>query len=373
MLSIIETQILIALVILTSLLFSNAAQQTYICREGEMRFRTSRLLYFFSFLIPWICISFTDSGSDYYNYYDMIDRLTWDNYYMFFSEEPGWNIFTLTIRTLLNDNTHLTIFAIKTITLSIIFYVIYSYSSIYKVQFSILSYLLLNYIASFYLISIAFSVALSTLAISLLYKYELKVLGAVIIIIAGLLHNSSFIFLPIYIALILYRNNVSRKIKIIFTIGFLSAGVLASSVYSFAMSNIEAFHYGNYGSVGFRGSGISIVIIYVPLFYFISRLSYYLDDKQLFNYIYIYALADCMFNVLSYQFFVIERMQFYTIPLYAIFIPLAIQSIRNSNTRGVISIQRFMYIFILFKGIQEFIGRTTSMDAVAHYHFFSPF
>ena len=84
-----------------------------------------------------------------------------------------------------------------------------------------------------------------------------------------------------------------------------------------------------------------------------------------------------MFNVLSYRFSVIERMEFYMIPLYCLYIPSVLFSsgvIKHEHKKRYISIEMLVYIlYLLFRGYLVFSGRTTEAAGMANYSFFWPF
>ena len=154
----IQTQIFYIIIIAISSFFAFKSQ-IEIDEKGEKKIKFRKIFFLLSFLISWFIISFTNIGSDYENYYYIIDRLTWSNYNIFSSEEPGMNLVFLIIREIVH-NTDVTIFIIKTVTIAIIFYTFYIIKENLKVGYAVLSYLLLVYLSSFYLITISLAASI---------------------------------------------------------------------------------------------------------------------------------------------------------------------------------------------------------------------
>lgn len=382
--SIISTQIFYIVIMVLSIFFAFCSQKSYkiALQNGHNEYKEIKIrnsLYIVSFIIPCIVIAFTDIGSDYENYYMIIERLTWNNYDSFFSEEPAMNLLFLVIRTIAINNVDITIFIIKIITCMLFFISFYIASKEIKIGYAITGYLLLLFLPSFYLLTISLSASVVSVGMSLFFFKKKNVLPFLLILFAAQLHNSAYIFIPVYLACIFINGKRTTNIKrILFATIYIVMTLSASIIYSYIQKTVSGFHYNNYGTNSFNGSGLMIFVQYIPLFIiliYIFRMNNI--DKNIKNYIFVFVLSDCLFYVLSYQFRVIERMVFYMVSLYTLLFPYVFMKIsrqKRSNQRLVFTILELsLILYVCFRGYLVFIQRTTISSGVGHYHFFNPF
>lgn len=373
----IQTQIFYIMIISISSFFAFKSQ-IEIEEKGEKKIKFRKIFFLLSFLIPWFVISFSNIGSDYKSYYYIIDRLTWSNYNTFSSEEPGMNLVFLIIREIVH-NTDITIFIIKTITIIIIFYTFYIIKNRLKVGYAVLSYLLLVYLSSFYLITIALAASIVYLAIVLKVYKDKKILPVILILIAAQLHNSAYIVLPIYAMLLIFCNNKQVKLKkvLICTI-YMIIILLSGFIFSYFSTSVKSFHYNNYGTNNFSGTGIMVIFIYLPMLLLYCYIKKYNKNEKMNSVFFVLALTSFMFKVLSYRFRVIERMEYYILPLFSNIIPTIIfennlDKVKNNKKLTVTRIFLFFILYLLFRGTLVFFERTTSSSGVGVYNFFNPF
>ena len=373
----IQTQIFYIIIIAISSFFAFKSH-IEIDEKGEKKIKFRKIFFLLSFLISWVIISFTNIGSDYENYYYIIDRLTWSNYNIFSSEEPGMNLVFLIIREIVH-NTDVTIFIIKTITIAIIFYTFYIIKEKLKVGYAVLSYLLLVYLSSFYLITISLAASIVYLAIDLKVYKDKKILPIILILIAAQLHNSAYIVLPMYMMILIFYNNKQVKLKkILICIIYIITILLSGFIFNYFSTSVKGFHYNNYGTNDFSGTGIMVIFMYLPLLLLYCYIKKYNKNEKMNSAFFVLALTSCMFKILSYRFRVIERMEYYILPLFSNIIPTIIfennlDKVKDNKKLTVTRIFLFFILYLLFRGSLVFFERTTSISGVGIYNFFNPF
>ena len=373
----IQTQFFYILVILIST-FLAFKSQIEIEENGKRRLKFRKIFFILAFLIPWIVIAFTNIGSDYKNYYYIIDRLNWNNYNKYVSEEAGMNLMFLTIRNIVN-NTDITIFFIKTITMLLIYSTFYIIRDKIKIGYAVFAYLLLVYLPSFYLLTITLAASIVYLAIILRIYKNKKIIPVVLILLAAQLHNSAYIILPMYFFITLLMDNKQVKLKkIIFTVAYVSVIFLASFIFDYFSTSVQGFHYKGYGSNSYSGTGIMLIVMYVPLLIIYLYLKKYNKNNLMNNAFFAFMLTSLLFKLLSYKFTVIERMEYYILPLYSCIIPTIIFENKLDSTSkisrfSITKIFLMIILYLLFRGIIVFIERTMSTSGVGLYKMFNPF
>ena len=373
-----ETQAMYVVVIILSVFFAFKSQKNF-SYEKVVVTKIRTLPFFLSFFFPWFVMCFTNIGSDYSNYYFIINRLLWDNYASFSSEEPGVNILFLLLRSVVGGDVDITIFLVKSISIVLIFISILIAKDYIKIGYSVTAYLLLEWLPSFYLITIALAASIVQLAVALYFFRDKKILPFMLVLLAAQFHNSAYIFIPIFLACIFTATmNYSNLKRFFFTAIYVMIIGLAGSIFNWAQTYLPWFHYSGYSNNSFSGSGIMIFVIYVPLFFIVYKLMNITCNEKISNCIYIFALSECLFYILSYRFRVIERMEYFLFPLYTLLIPYIFRetSIDRPNPRKKTVINSYALltiIYLLFRGYQVFIDRTTIESGVGFYHFFNPF
>ena len=351
----------------------------YISQRGDNSIRRFPLiLSFLSLLLP---IVYTDSGVDYYNYITIIHGLEWDNYVNFSSSETGFNLVSLVIRDFFGGNEHMCLVVFKTLTLGLFYCSLSLIKKQVKIWHSVATYLILFYLPSFYLISICLTASISFFAFMLYYCTDVrrkKEIALALIFSAGLLHNSSFIFLPVFALSLAYDGAFGRvlylKNKASVAVGAIVLALASSAILQFSSSNFDSFHYDGYATNDFEGSGLMAFVKYGLLFSLYAMSQNQTSDKRIITWIYIYSIFSCLFFVLSYKFKVIERMEFYTMAEYIYFFPVlfyGINSCENKKTAGLLKTVYMLYL--LWIGYRVVSGRTGEAVDMNIYRLFNPF
>lgn len=341
--------------------------------------RFSLILFFLSALVAWLFLAFTNIGVDYPNYIYIVRQETWETFSSIYSVEPGFGVLCLLLKFVCGSNSDAVLFFIKSFSVILYFICIFSLRKHISVGYAVFAYMALLYLPSFYLISMMFASSLIMVALTYAYLRKRYIFPMFLIIIAAQIHNSAYLFAAVFA--LMWIVNKSKKLsklkKQMIVVGYFIAIVGAGSIYNTASRVISGFHYTRYASGSVGGSGIMIIILYAPLAYICYKLSRHNISNEDRNNIFIFSITSFMFNVLSYRFSVIERMEFYMIPLYCLYIPSVLFSsgvIKHEHKKRYISIEMLVYIlYLLFRGYLVFSGRTTEAAGMANYSFFWPF
>jgi hypothetical protein len=332
-----------------------------------------------AFIVPWFFICFTNIGSDYNSYHYIIEKVTLAKFASYYSEEPVMNLVFLGLKTIARGNIDVAIFLVKTLTIGLVFITIWICKDNIRVGASVFAYLAMFYLPSFYLLSIFFAASFVMLAVALYLFYGKWKTGIFIVVFAGLLHNAAFLFLPAYIACgLLNRYGLSKLKKIILAIAYIAVIALAGQLYNWAQSSISGFHYNQYGASAFSGSGLMIVIKYIPLFYMTYKFGTLNIEQKISNSMYVFVLTSFLFNILSYRFPVIERMEFYLDCIYTLCLPFVFANTKVLNPvpgkRTVTTPMGVLCVgYLIFRGILVLVERTSLTSGVGNYVFFNPF
>lgn len=373
----IMTQFFYIAVMIVSAAFAFHSQKNNMLIDTDAR-QIKAVSYFLAFVVPCFVIAFTNIGSDYSNYYAIIRRLTWDNFASFSSEEPGINIFFLLVRTLANNNIDIAIFIVKVITCALFFISFYLVREYVKIGYSVIAYLVLVFLPSFYLLTIALAAGVVSIGMALFIFKKKYILPFLLILLAAQLHNSAYIFLPVFFAaIVIQRGKVAGMKRFAFAVAYILVTFFATKVYTFIQSSVVGFHYNNYGSNSFKGSGIMILVIYIPLAVIIYPLMRSQLPERLKNLLFVFAMSDGLFYILSYQFSVIERMSYYIVPLYSMLFPYVLREIEHDKKEKrflvFTSMELLIILYLLFRGYLVFHQRTSIASGVGYYKFFNPF
>lgn len=368
----IMSRILYISVIILATIFASCSQVNSLVGKKTIR----KIPFFLSFIIPWFVIAFTKIGVDYDNYAYLIRIISPSNY-LIESSETLFNVIVLFLKTYISDNPDVVIFILKTISLILVYRAIYSLRNQVSIGFSVAAYMLLCYLPSFYLITIMLACAIVLNAIAIYYKTQRMVFPIGLVILAGLIHNSALVFLPVFVVLIYLnmQNRLTSLKKWVVLAGY-SVAVFGSSWIFNYVSTFSGFHYGNYASNSFSGSGAMIVIMYLPLMYIAYLYTQSNLETTEKNGIYVFALTSLVFNILSYRFRVIERMEFLLIPLYMIYFAGAYRKLKTREKSAMWTFSKrelFLLLYVLFRGILVFTGRVTISSGLDQYHYFNPF
>lgn len=367
-------------VIIVSSLLAFASQSISFA-DGTHRMTNFRKIPFvLSLLTAWFFIAFTDIGADYYNYYKIAREETWQSFATKYSVEPGFGLLCLILKLFVGEQAHVVVFLLKTITIGLVFGAIYLTRKKIIVGYAVTAYMGMVYLPSFYLISIALALGILLVAMAYYINKHKCILTFILTLLAAQIHDSVYIFLPILIALFIMDkvDGASKPVQLFLTVGYIALVFMAGTIYSIAQSTISGFHYNRYGGNSFSGTGLMIPVLYVPLFVIIYYMKKrYVLTKIQENRLFVFAVSSLFFNVLSYRFSVIERMEFLLVSLYILFIPEVLFSSRvicQGNKIRYKTLTGVLYIsYLLFRAYLRFVERTTLASGLYYYQFFFPF
>lgn len=373
-----ETKTLFYIVLILSLVFAHSSQgHSYILSNGKLRRNFYAIPFVISCAIPWYMLSFTNIGVDYPNYYQIINEIELDNYATFFFVEPGFALISALLKNLSGGNIDAVLFIFKTFAIVGAFVSIYLMRNRLNVFYSVFAYMLLLFIPSFYLISQSMASTIVLLSISIFYRTKKPGLFFMLLFVGGFIHNSVFIFLPIAILIYyLYRTELTKNKRILTILIYITILLLATSVYGYLLQNVSAFHYVNYGDYKTEGTGLYFFVLYLPLFYVVYIVSKFEQDKLNGVLIFIFILSSALFRLLSYQFKVIERMEFLLLANYIFCLPIFIDNqlvsmFSKQHSYSKMSVIYFLYILYIGYGVIE--ERTSANVDMAIYVPFNPF
>lgn len=374
------TLLLYIAIIVTSSSFGFFSQKLSLCENGEVKeVKFFKRRFLLAALIPWFFIAFTKIGVDYINYYYIVRQESWSTFKTVLTVEPAFGLLCVLIKTIISDNPDIVIFILKTISLTLSFLSIYMIHEIISVGYAVLAFMMLAYLPSFYLISLALTMSIVFFAMSYYVKYHKYLIPLLLIVLGGLFHNAGFIFLPVFISLFIIEKAKKTSVifKLLLTIVYAAAIFFAGNIYNLAQRSFSSFHYNNYGTNAFAGSGMMVLALYVPLVYLLYLLAKYDLKAEQKNRLFIFSLSSLLFNVLSYRFLVIERMEFLLLSLYVLFIPEILCSsgiIKLGKRKTTKSLTWIVFIiYLLFRSYLVISGRTTVESGMAYYSISSPF
>ncbi len=374
-----QTQLLYITIFTVATLFAMAAQKKPFKESksvnGSKR-KDFRVVYFLlSFFTLWLFQIFSDNGPDYNSYSIIISRITWSNYASFFDQEPVFNFILLILKTIFGGSIPLTIAAVKTITLLIVYLALYISRDRIDIGFSILCYILWAYLESFYLLPMLLATALIMIANAIFRIKGKKLIPFLLVILAAQVHNAAYLYLIVFIAqLFIGRVSQYSKLKrVIVFIGYIVVIFFSSRLFNLAANIVSGFHYNNYYGGAINRIGFLFIAMYLPLF-FISYRFFLIDrESALNNIIFLGILTSAMIKVLSYSFNVIGRVEFLLLPLYTQYISefTRTNKIIFSGKMKTTLLGAFLIAYILFRGYIFFTAEI--VFAMTNYNFFNPF
>lgn len=372
-----DTKTLYFIVLIITLLFANFSQGHPAFFNGKIVRKFNKTSYAISFLVPWYMLSFTNIGVDYQNYYEIINEIDLDNFYLMFYVESGFALLSALLKILFNGNIDAVLFVFKTFSILGAYIAIYILRNRLNVFYSIFAYMFLLFLPSFYLISQAMASAIVLLSLAIYYKTEKSIIPGVLLILGGFIHNSVFIFFPIFILCnYLIRTKLTSSKKLFIIVSYLFVTIAATTIYGYMIQNVSGFHYVNYGGNKTSGSGLYFFVLYIPLFIVAYITNKYEASKNNRVFIFIFILSSAMFRILSYQFRVIERMEFLLLANYIFYLPIFIDNQKYKMHNKMPSYSKMNVIFILYilyigYGVIEV--RTSADVEMSIYRYFNPF
>lgn len=376
---IVATKLLYLSIILICTCFAFRSQRIIASEGAIAKTRFKSVPFIISGLLAWVFLAFTNIGVDYNSYYMIAYRSSWETYNKIISVEPGFALLCATLKSIVGSNPDAVIFIMKSLQILLTFISIYMLKEKIDVGYAVFAFMTLVYLPSFYLISIVLAGSVVLFAMSLMIKRDKYLIPLLIIILAAQLHNAVYLFLPSYIAIwILNKNkNLSRIYRVLILVGYIGVSFFASQLFAYFQNNIAGFHYSNYELSSTGGSGLMVMVMYAPLAYLVFRMSQYDIATNTLNEIYVLSITSFLFNILSYQFRVIERMELIIAPLYVLLLPEVLFDsgvIKREGPRKNKTIVHIIYIaYMVFRAYLVFTSRTTVQSGMSQYHFFMPF
>lgn len=339
--------------------------------------------FFVAFCLHAVFLLFTNIGVDYYNYYDIIEKLNTSIAYD--GVEIGFTILCSFLKFLVSS-TDLVIFFFKLTTLSLFYFCFYKLRKFISLGLCIYGFNVLIYLQGFYLLSIQMAISLLLLSFYYLCKDNNKI-ALLFLGTACSMHNSMFLFVPIY-GFYYYVNLSKKRItkkNILFLVLLLMVVFVAFNfIYSYAIASISIFqNYGNYELITTsHGSGLAQFVFFLPVFYFVYQFYVSNIDYQLINIAVVFSFLGLGYALLGYKVDVLMRINMAFIGLYILFVPYVLRLKNNKiiwfkkGSCLPIRLDYFMWFaYLTFRGyiiLADYFSKY-SFSELDRYHFFNPF
>lgn len=358
-----------AIVFIFSVFFAFLSQPK-ISLEGSCEMnRTKIFCFILSLLIPWVVISFTRIGVDYDNYYKIIGRLDWDNLKDQGDSEYGFNLVAMAIMSILGGNIDGAIFILKTITILTVYICIFWMKDRVNIGYSVMFYLLMMYIPSFYLISQCLAASIIMLAMVYYLRGGKTSVTIVVLLLAGMIHNSIFIFIPYFLLCVFSKKS---KMQVWWVLLVVVISILFASVFFRYAQTLEGFHYNNYMLEERQGSGLLLYVMSAFMMFIVYQMykrDNNIDSKTMLLY---FSAAICIFKILGNYFIAITRMEYNFMIVYVILIPAYIKY--HKANKFNMELVYLILAFMLFNGYRTVTGRISSPFSMMNYYIpFNPF
>jgi len=329
--------------------------------------------FFISYLVPWFFICFSNNGPDYTTYKDIVEIMDWDNFSSSYISEPGFNLIIVCLKEISNNNVHITLFLLKTLNIILFSLSIFIVRDRINIRISNLFFVIFYFLPAYYLLSMYVAIGLILCSISLYIKYNIKLIPILLVLVAAQVHNSAYLMIPIF-ALVFSNYALKFANKPVVKYGLLiGAFVLISAstyIYSVSLSYFSEFsHYAGYIGEGNRGSGLYVYFMYIVQFIIVFEMKKNNSKADIPNILFLFTLFDFVFVLASYQFRVIDRMNFYFLSSFFIMYPILLY-----KKRFVVSqIAKFLLIFYAVVQAYYVYDSRTAALGMDSYHFFNPF
>lgn len=347
--------------------------------------------FFLTFIIPALFITFTDTGTDYYSYYhiienrhsfhDIVDDVNTEPFFTIWST-IGWDIW---------ENPHKIIWSMKMGSLIILFYSFYLLKNKIDIFLAVASYMCIAYLLSFYLISINLAACFINLAIAFILK-ERYYKGLFFAFIAcGMHYSAALAFLPIVAYKFVVSNKkVGKKVSswriiIVVVVTIIAYYSFTSILTSMVVSYEQLEHYEKYidsmRNGGSKGLGIVQIIFYSPIAYILYRIY---NNKNYPKSIFVLFLFFSAFGFasaeLGYVIPILIRSFFIFIPVFCIILPYYVNSLKSQphDSDGLFSwhqlrwIAVLYFLFRLYINFNEYVTPDATSD-MYYYRYFNPF
>ncbi len=349
---------------------------------GGLTSRYKNIGLLLSFLTLCLFIVFTDTGTDYYNYYNIItNRHDFSDIEEFRNIEPlftiwahfGWQIF---------GNAHEVIATIKIATLINTFIAIYLLRNEIKPFHAVLTYAVISYLPGFALIRIVFGASFVTLGVALLLK-EKKALWCLLLCFVGIGFHFSCIMptFAIGVYLILKKMALGKQAQTVLISVFILAIIIgisqASSIITAFIATSESFeHYEKYvDKMGSASLGMLAVLTatYGLMFYILVNARNKISESKYF-FLFMMTLFGLTFEFVGTMVPVMERDIYNFIFVYCLVFPYCLQRFKlhnpNKKTVELIVVLFFMIRFYYVLKSRAFPDSPTDLY---YYRYFNPF
>lgn len=355
-----DTLMLYMVVIFISFLLAFKSQR--MVQEKNIIYRTNKLLFIFSFIIPWFFLSFAGMSNDYEEYKHIYTVVEWNNFNKIWIE-PGYAFINLLIKTFI-DTPEYGIIIIKTISISLVFKTIYDYKERIPLGLAVLGYLSSYYLDSFCMVRIHLAAGLILYAWA---RYDLKnniISSFILLLVAISVHYSAFI---VIFCICGYIYCMQKK-KFSFLRFFQLCLSLLLSIpfieYFFNYLIYKVTILTKYGNkykfiTNSGGTGLFQIFFHMPLIFIFHQLQKRIkftgnNDQKTCTIGCILAIFSFYFMYLGYKIEVINRTFVYFMYLWIITIPLFYrvrleQKIRDSYLIYILILTLFLiklYVYI---------------------------
>lgn len=331
-----------------------------------------------AFFIHWIFMAFTDIGTDYEHYVRNVKHSI-EGFETII--EFGFNGLCFILYKI-TRSPHITLFLVKTIELSILYYGFYRLRTKEYLWLAVFAYNAIVYLQGINLLSMHFCIVL--LFLSFVYLLEEEKKKAIFALIAACtVHSSAFLLVPIYIVFYIIGTSDRRMSGFMVLLLILSVvGVVSiyDIVFNYAVSQLAVFEqYAHYEIVNkARGSGLMQLFYFSPIFFFTFYQFFYLKAPNYQkNLAIVFSLFAFSYAMLGYKLEVFARINMNFLGIYAAMVPSMLFAYQN-KTRNKANYQFFLLFWILTLFVRAFFVLRSNLDVssqtgVEHYRFFFPF
>ena len=365
-----ETRLLYITIYLVTVLFGALSQGS---RNGRVQFHPVWL--FFSLLVHWFFLAFTNIGTDYEHY---IRNIEYSADEMSSFVEFGFNGICYILYTI-TKSAHITLFLVKTIEIVLLYYGFFLLRYKVSLWISIFAYNAIIYLQGINLVSMHFGIILLFLSFIHLWNYQNKQ-SLIFLLAACTVHSSAVLIVPIYL---LYYSTVvtNKKISVLFIALMLVGTYFLISIYdqifSYAISHISVFEqYSNYTVISSTGSGMMQVFYFLPIFVVVFFMYFHTKEENYKkNIAIVFTLVAFAFAILGYRMEVFARINMNFLGLYSAMVPSILFSYRNKRKDSKYTILVLFWLGVML--VRCYFVLRSNMDpasdtGVEHYRFYSP-
>lgn len=333
-------------------LFSCIFAYIYECKK--MRSNSNIFFFLSSILLVFVQIS-TDSGVDYYNYYDstlVYSRLS--DIQHAYNREPLYSLWCVLVMYIFN-NAHIAILGMKLMGIVTFMYALYYLRKDINVFIAVLAICSLYYIQSIYLLRIQIASAFILLSVAFWYKCKsMKKVIIPLIIACGFHFSGYFALIPYLTYFFVFKGNRLtghvNKILLITIIVFL----LCLSRFFFpllgelmAVSDSFAKFHKYDDNIGTTSTGLFYLFQYAPIFVCMMFAKREINDKGLLVLILIWATLG--YSVTNIQLGIFVRLVFIMSPIFVFYVPLMSSYLKKRYIVGFpLSVTMFNILFVAY-------------------------